>query len=182
MVQPTLETQRLILRPFRQEDIPAIVELLQDPAIARMTLYVPFPYTEEDARTWLAAQEQSRQKGTGYTFAIVRREDGALIGAIDIRPNARHKKAGVGYWIGKPYWNQGYATEALRAIIRYGFETLGLKRIQADHFVENPASGRVMEKAGMKREGLLRAYTYKDGRFRDHVMYAILREDWEAMT
>jgi len=174
-----IETNRLILRPFSEADIPEIVRLLGDPAIAATTLNVPYPYSEEDARNWLAFQENERKAGAGYTFAIARRDDNQLIGAIDIRPNARHKKAEMGYWIGKPYWGRGYATEAARAIIRFGFEELGLNRIYATHFTENPASGRVMQKAGMQYEGLMRAYTYKNGQFQDHILYAILREDWE---
>ena len=179
MTQPTLETPRLQLRPFRESDIPEIVRLLQDRDIQRTTLNIPYPYTEKDARDWLAFQREERAKGTGYTFAIVRKEDGQLVGAIDIRPNKRHRKAEIGYWIGKPYWGQGYATEAARAIVDFGFQTLGLNRIYATHFAENPASGRVMQKVGMTYEGLMRQATFKDGRFQDHVLYAILRETWE---
>lgn len=179
MKTPALDTPRLLLRPFSEADIPAIVHFLNDPAIAEMTLNVPYPYDEEKARGWLAIQQQERDAGTGDTFAIVRKKDAQLAGAIDIRPNARHKKAVIGYWIGKPHWGQGYATEAARAIIRYGFETLGLNRIYATHFAENPASGRVMQKIGMTYEGTLRQDVLKGERFRDHAVYAILRETWQ---
>ena len=178
MDSTTIEAPRLILRPFREADIPAIVRLLQLPDIARTTLNVPYPYDEDKAREWLTFQQRERKAGTGYTFAIVRREDGRLVGAIDIRPNSRHKKAEIGYWIGKPYWGRGYATEAARAIIRYGFETLGLNRIYALHFTGNPASGRVMQKAGMQFEGVLREDVKKGDAFQDHAVYAILRKDW----
>jgi len=179
MKTPALETQRLLLRPFRTADIPAIVHFLSDPVIAETTLNVPYPYDEEKARSWLASQQQERDAGTGYTFAIVRKKDAQVMGAIDIRPLARHKKAEIGYWIGKPHWGQSYATEAARAIIRYGFETLGLNRIYATHFIENPASGRVMQKAGMTYEGTLRQDVLKGEHFRDHVVYGILREAWK---
>ncbi len=175
-----LETQRLILRPFRAADISEIVRLLSEPAIAETTLNIPWPYDEAKARDWLAAQRREREAGTGITFAIVRREDERLLGAIDIRPNARHQKAEIGYWIGKPYWGRGYATEAARAIIRYGFEVLGLNRIHASHFAENPASGRVMQKAGMRFEGVLRQDVRKGDQFRDHAVHAILRENWAS--
>ncbi len=173
-----IEAQHLILRPFREADIPAIVRLLADPAIAETTLNVPYPYDEAKARDWLESQQRERDAGTGFTFAITRREDERLVGAIDIRPRPRHQKAEIGYWIGKPYWGRGYATEAARAIIRYGFETLGLNRIYATHFTENPASGRVMQKAGMQFEGVLRQDVRKGDGFRDHAVYGILREDW----
>ena len=178
--QPTLETPRLILRPFREADIPDIVALLQEPDIHRTTLHIPYPYAEQHARAWLAQQQKSREEGTGYTFAVLRKEDQQLLGAIDIRPHMAHRKAEVGYWIGKPYWGRGYATEALKAILRFGFETLNLNRIYATHFAENPASGRVMQKAGMTYEGVMRQAIYKDGRFHDQLMYAILREEWNA--
>ncbi len=178
---PQLTTPRLLLRGFRATDIPAIVQLLQDPAIARTTLNIPYPYTEEDARTWLRIQQEQLTQGQGYTFAIVQRDQGQLIGAIDIRPVMSHRRAEIGYWIGKMYWGQGYATEAARAILRFGFEDLQLNRIFATHIPENPASGRVMEKLGMQYEGTLRQYTFHHGRFQDHRMYAILREDWVAM-
>ncbi len=178
--QPTLETPRLILRPFREEDIPEIVRLLQDPDIHRTTLNIPYPYGRAEARAWLKLQRQEFEQGRGHTFAIVRKEDDRLVGAIDIRPDQRHRKAEMGYWIGKPYWGRGYATEAARAILRYGFETLGMNRIYATHFAENPASGRVMQKIGMSQEGVMRQFTFKDGRFQDHVLYAILREEWES--
>ncbi len=174
-----LEAQRLILRPFQESDIPEIVHLLQDPAISETTLNIPYPYTESHARHWLVAQRQDWEAGRGYTFAITRRADDQLLGAIDIRPKPRFRKAELGYWIGKPYWGQGYATEAVRTIMRYGFETLGLNRIYASHFPENPASGRVMQKAGMKFEGVLRQDVCKGDRFLDHVVYGILRAEWE---
>jgi RimJ/RimL family protein N-acetyltransferase len=84
----------------------------------------------------------------------------------------------MGFWVGVEHWRQGYATEAAEALLRYGFDTLGLNRIYAHHMVRNPASGRVLEKAGMKREGLLRQRVRKWGVFEDVVLLAILREDW----
>ena len=175
-----IQTDRLLLRPFEQSDIPDIVQLLQDPAIAATTLNVPYPYTPEHASAWLQYQQQEEAAGTGYTFAVVRQHDSVLVGAIDIRPRERHDKAEIGYWIGRPYWGQGYATEAARAIIRFGFEELGLNRIYATHFTGNPASGRVMQKAGMQFEGVLRQDVRKGERYHDHAVYAILRQEWQA--
>jgi RimJ/RimL family protein N-acetyltransferase len=174
----TITTERLLLRPFQESDIPTIVRLLSAPAIAATTLNVPYPYDEENAREWLAYQERERKAGASYTFAIVRKEDDQLVGAIDIRPEARHQKAEIGYWIGKSYWGKGYATEAARAIIRFGFGDLGLNRIYALHFIGNPASGRVMQKAGMQFEGVLRDDVKKSDGFHDQAIYAILRADW----
>ena len=84
----------------------------------------------------------------------------------------------MGMWIGVEWWGRGYATEAARAILDHGFESLGLNRIYAHHMVRNPASGRVLEKIGMMKEGLLRQPVRKWGKFEDVVVFAILRDDW----
>lgn len=88
--------------------------------------------------------------------------------------------AELGYWIGKPYWGRGYCTEAARAIVRYGFDDLHLHRIHSSHFASNPASGRVMQKIGMTREGCLRQHIRKWGQWEDVVLYGILRSQWQS--
>lgn len=105
--------------------------------------------------------------------------DGLFIGFIGFEINHWANSAELGYWLGKPYWNRGYATEAARAMVEYGFEELELNRIQARHMEHNPASGRVMEKIGMKYEGTLRQATYRFGEYHDLLMYAILRSEYE---
>ena len=91
--------------------------------------------------------------------------------------NCEHRSAEVGYSLSRDCWNQGYATEALRAVLRFGFNTLRLNRIEAQHELDNPASGRVMEKCGMRCEGTLRQRVFNKGRFSDVRLYAILRGD-----
>ena len=103
---------------------------------------------------------------------------GFLIGVIDTAIISRHKTGGIGYWIGKPYWNNGYCTEAAQAVIGFGFEVMGLNRISATHFASNPASGRVLQKAGMKYEGCLRQEYKKSSRYEDMVWYGILRSEY----
>ena len=88
-------------------------------------------------------------------------------------------KGELGYWIAKDFWGIGYCTEAAKAIVNYGFEQMNLNRIHAHHVARNPASGRVMQKIGMKQEGYFRQATVKWGKFEDEVLYAILREDWK---
>ena len=100
-------------------------------------------------------------------FAMVRRADDALVGAVGLEINQRHGRAELGYWVGKLYWNQGYCTEAARAAVRHGFEVLGLRRIHAFHFRRNPTSGRVMQKVGMIHEGRLRQHVRKWETFED---------------
>jgi RimJ/RimL family protein N-acetyltransferase len=89
---------------------------------------------------------------------------GIVLGAINLRLELPHQRGELGYWIGEPYWGRGYATEAVSALIRYGFDTVGLNRIYARHLARNPASGRVMAKAGMQREGAQRQHVLKSGR------------------
>ena len=112
------------------------------------------------------------------TFAIVRRTGNTLLGGMGLRIAAEHARAELGYWIGVPHWGLGYATEAAAAVLRYGFEELGLRRIHAGHYANNPASGRVLTKVGMAREGHLRAHVVKWGEPLDVVEYAILAEEW----
>jgi RimJ/RimL family protein N-acetyltransferase len=92
----------------------------------------------------------------------------------------RFNQAELGYWIGKPFWNRGYATEAAIAVIRFGFASLDLNRIASRHFSRNPASGRVMQKAGLRHEGTARQSMIKWGKYEDLQLYAILREDWSG--
>jgi ribosomal-protein-alanine N-acetyltransferase len=178
---PTLETERLILRPFVLSDAPTVQALAGAPEVAATTFTIPHPYPDGCAEEWIGAHAGIAAKGIIYVFAVVRKADAALMGSISIvigsgRP---HKRALLSYWLGLPYWNQGYATEAARRVIAFGFEQLGLNRIEATHFPRNPASGRVLRKAGMRYEGTLRGYLLKGDTAEDAMMYGILRVDWE---
>jgi RimJ/RimL family protein N-acetyltransferase len=178
MSQPSLETTRLILRPFRLGDAAAVRELAGERDIADTTMNVPHPYEEGMAEEWIGTHEAGYKDGTIASFAIVRRDDAKLIGAVGLRIDRDLAKAALGYWIGRPFWNLGYATEAVIAILAFGFGELRLNRIQAEHLARNPASGRVMEKAGMSLEGTARQAAIKWGRYEDLLSYGILREDW----
>jgi RimJ/RimL family protein N-acetyltransferase len=98
-----------------------------------------------------------------------------VIGAVGLRVDRDHARAELGYWIGKPYWGRGYATEAARAALRWGFDSLGLERIYAYHFARNAASGRVLRKIGMTPEGIARRHVRKWGEYHDSPLYSILR-------
>jgi RimJ/RimL family protein N-acetyltransferase len=102
------------------------------------------------------------------------------MGMITLRPEARFSRAEIGYWIGLPYWGQGYTSEAARHMVDYGFAERGLNKVYATYFVLNPASRRVMEKAGMTYEGTLRQHVQRDGVFYDLGYCGILRSEWEA--
>ena len=181
MPQPTLATRRLRLRPFLAEDAPVVRELAGERAIADTTLNIPHPYEEGMAEEWIKSHEPGYEEGASATFAIVRRDDAVLAGAIGLQIDSVLKKAELGYWVGKPFWNRGFATEATLAVLKFGFEDLGLNRILARHLERNPASGRVMQKAGMLREGIARQDIIKWGRYEDLVSYAMLREEWQGL-
>jgi [ribosomal protein S5]-alanine N-acetyltransferase len=174
---PTITTDRLILRPLTVTDAPDIQRLLASREIALNTLTIPHPYPEGAAEAWIARQTGKQEKDEGVVFAITRREDGALMGDIGLMTDFANERAEIGYWIGVPYWGNGYATEATRALIAYAFDELGLNRVYAYHFAGNPASGRVMEKAGMRLEGELRGHQRKGDEYRDSRLYGIIRSD-----
>lgn len=173
-----LETERLRLRPWRSEDAPRLADIVNVYEIAANTLTIPHPYHLSDAEAFIAKTRTSIQEGTVYSLCVTLKSEGVPIGSCGIGLTAKHRRGEIGYWIGKAYWGQGYASEAARRIVQFGFERLKLMRIQATYFPENPASRRVMEKAGMVYEGTLRNYVQKWGDSRDLGMCAITREAW----
>lgn len=177
---PTLETARLRLRPFAPGDAPEVERMAGERRVSEMTLNIPHPYPVGAAAQWIASHAPAAAEGAFYSFAIERREDGALLGAIAITPTPRFRRAEIGYWLGIAHWGRGYTTEAARRVVAFGFERLGLVRIQATCYPRNPASAKVMRKVGMTYEGLLRGYVYKDGLQEDIAMYAMLRGDWRG--
>ncbi len=144
-----LETQRLLLRQPQKEDAVAVVPLANDYDVAKNLATMPFPYTLADALAFIARAADLRAKGTGYTFAVLRKSDGALVGACGVHPERGFE---LGYWVGRPYWSQGFATEAARRVARFAFEDLNAKKVIAGWYQDNPASGRVLEKLGFSHE------------------------------
>lgn len=168
----------MILRPFELADAKEVQRLAGDRAVADTTLKIPHPYEDGMAEKWIATHRAKFDAGMSAIFAVVRRGPMELVGAISLEIEKRYDRAELGYWMGRPYWGLGYCTEAGRAMVAFGFTDLGLNRIHASHFVRNPASGRVMEKLGMKREGLFRQHVKKWDRYEDLVLYGILGRDW----
>jgi [ribosomal protein S5]-alanine N-acetyltransferase len=158
------------------EDCEALVTLADDPDIAATTLTIPHPYTKDFARHYLI-EDEVPEPGI-FNFAIAFRESDELAGSINCRVDTRHCSAELGFWMGRPFWGCGLCTEAVKAIVHYGFTTLALNRIHAAHLGENIASGRVLAKCAMKKEGCLRQAVWKDGKYHDLIEYGILREDY----
>jgi [ribosomal protein S5]-alanine N-acetyltransferase len=174
---PTLETTRLRLRPFTAEDSAEIQRLAGDRAIADTTISIPHPYPDGAAKQWVATHEELFKEGKELQLAIERKEDKRLIGAIGLVNIEQNHQAELGYWVGRAYWNKGYATEAAESLVRYALSELHLNRVHATHLARNPASGRVLEKIGMTHEGRRRQHILKWGKGEDIVLLGILKED-----
>jgi RimJ/RimL family protein N-acetyltransferase len=169
-----LQTQRLTLRPYTFSDLTALLPLIGAREVAATTLRIPHPYSEGDARDFIAATQEDFTTGNELRLAVIVRESDCLCGGVGLRIEAEHRRAELGYWIGRPYWGNGYATEAARAMVKHGFETIGLHRIFAGHVADNLASARVLKKIGMRHEGCQRGHNLKWGEFLDLELYGML--------
>ena len=173
-----LETDRLLLRPFLLSDASNVQRLAGNRAIADTTLNVPHPYEDGMAEAWISTHQPKFQVGELAVFAITLKADSELVGAVGLRVDQSFDRANLGYWIGEPFWGLGYCTEAATSIVEYGFAELELHRLHAEHLERNPASGRVLQKIGMLKEGTARQHTKKWGKFEDLVLYGLLRNEW----
>lgn len=177
---PTLMTRRLILRPARMSDAEDMYEYSRDPLVARHVLWDAHTSIHQ-TRGYLRFLIRQYRTGAPSTFVIVLKETGRVIGTIGFMwIQQENRSAEVGYSLSRRYWNQGYMSEALRAIVDFGFTKLSLNRIEAQHECDNPASGHVMRNAGMLHEGTLRQRLYNKGRYVDVDIYAIVRSDFEG--
>ena len=179
MKGPVLDTERLVLRLLEPGDAAAIVRHAGDWRVAAPIATIPHPYPLDMAREFIRGAQQRARQGSEFAFALTRRPQRELIGVISLRPQQGYSGE-TGYWIGVPWWGQGYMTEALRAIIDHAFCDLDLQRVHAWHIGANPASGRVMQKAGMQYEARLRQHVLHRGEAEDQVIYGLLREEYLA--
>jgi RimJ/RimL family protein N-acetyltransferase len=177
--QPWLTTHssRLVLRPFTPHDAPTVQVLLSDAEIAAGTLRIPHPYPAGAAAEWIAGLAPKWAEGRFAAWALADAGSDEPRGAISLRLAPAHQRAEVGYWVARAAWGQGYATEAVRAIVAYGFDALGLHRIEGHCYTDNPASARVMQRAGLRHEGRVRGAVVRDGVPRDLELYGIVRTD-----
>jgi len=154
-------TERLLLRPGWAEDAPALYEAIADEAIVRNLASAPWPYSMADAEAFLARERAPLDQ----TFLIFRRTQAApqLVGAVGFGRMADGGDIEFGYWIARPYWGLGYATEAARAAVAIARDGLRLDKLVAGHFLDNPASGRVLRKVGFRPTGKV-AERYSAGR------------------
>ena len=175
---PTLETPRLRLRRLTMRDAQDIYDYGRDPLVARHVLWDAYTNIFE-VRGYLRYMLRKYRLGEPSSWGIEWKATGQIIGTIGFMWIQRDNAAAeVGYSLSRAFWNKGIMTEALKATLDYGFRGMNLNRIEAQHETENPASGAVMRKCGMIREGTLRQRLMNKGRFVDVELYAILRRDF----
>jgi RimJ/RimL family protein N-acetyltransferase len=177
-----IETRRLILRPLRLSDAEDIVKNINNLNVSKWLLVIRYPYLLKDAKNWIKSTQKKwkKKKIESYEFGIELKSERKIIGAIGLNIK-RNYKATVGYWIGEKYWRKRYGSEALGKIIQFAFKKLKLKRLEAEVFVGNPSSGKLLEKFGFKKEGYAKKLEIckADGKVKDGIRYGILEENFK---
>ncbi|MFS4491544.1 GNAT family N-acetyltransferase [Maribacter sp. 2308TA10-17] len=182
---PTLTTERLILNQIQPADIPEIVSYAGNSNITDNTRTMPHPYFEEDAIAWMNMANQGFKAMNLFMFAIRLKESKAFIGGIGLTLEVADNRAELGYWVAEPFWNNGYTTEAVQSILKFGFEEIDLNKIIAVYLTTNEASGKVMVKNGMIKEGefkdhdVKRGHTIADGKYVSLIQYRLLKSEYE---
>lgn len=173
---PEIKMERLTLRKFRLEDAADYFEYSSDPEVARFALWGPRESMEEAVEA-MERNQKAYQEGRSSIWGIHHNEDNKIIGAAGfIKLDSDFNKGEIGYTFGRKYWNQGYATELSKKLIEFGFNELNLRRIEGICHSENHASVRVMEKAGMVEEGVLKSYYHKNGVYMDVRIFSIIND------
>jgi len=185
--QPTLKTSRLKLRPFCSADDQRVAKLVNDEETSRNLKGVDFPYSLEDATSWISELPGEWEQGKSAVFAIcVKGTDSPdaeeLVGAVGIVLDQQSSRGELGYWVGRDFWGQGIATEACQSMLDFGFNELGLNKVVAECLDRNPASANVLKKIGMVQEGLLKQHFRKNvaDQYCDVLAFGILKSAWNA--
>ena len=174
---PTLETPRLILRRIAMSDAKDIFAYSCDEEVARHVLWSAQRSVAE-ARDYCRFMMRKYKNDEPSSWGIVEKATGHLVGTIGYMDYSEdNASVEIGYSLARWLWNSGYMTEALTRVIHYTFDAMDVNRIEAQHELTNPSSGRVMEKCGMQKEGVLRQRLYNKGRYVDVALYAIVRSD-----
>lgn len=174
---PCLESDRLLLRPFRMKDWQDVYRYSSDPEVSRYVLWDTHR-SPADSRAFLRYMLHLYHNGQPSSWAVVLKDTDAVIGSIGFMwVDDRSDSAEVGYSLSRTYWNQGLMTEALKVVLQCGFSDLRLNRIEAQHDVRNPASGKVMEKCGMRKEGILRSRIKNKNEYIDVAVWSVLAGD-----
>lgn len=179
---PTLETERLILRRMKPSDLADVFDYAKRSEVSEFLLW--YPHDElAFTRRYLKIVDTKYKRGEFYDWAVVNKADGKMIGTAGFtRFDIFNNTGEIGYVLNSEYWGRGLAAEASRAVITFGFEVLGLRRIEAKYMTENTSSRRVAEKCGMSEEGILRESVYAKGKYVDVAVASILSDEYKKIT
>ena|SRR6218665_2639136 len=178
---PQLTTERLKLRRMQLSDLPSLLKYVNNPKISDQIFNIPYPYGEEDAVFRMNFVLQGFKNRERYVFAITCKDQDELIGEIGLHLDKGNNHAQFGYWLGEPFWSKGLATEALAAILKFGFTQLNLNKIYATHYPDNPASGKVMTANHMIKEAELKEHYLIDGKYRSVVQYRLTHQEYASL-
>lgn len=185
---PEIVTERLLLDQIKPTDIPKIVTYAGNIKITENTRTMPHPYFEEDAISWLHMVNQGFKNKDNFIFALRTKSDKAFMGGIGLTLDLENNRAELGYWTAEPFWNKGYTTEAVKAILTFGFKELNLNKIIAVYLTTNEASGKVMVKNGMVKEAefkdhdVKKDHTVADGLYVSLVQYRLTKQEYESLS
>lgn len=174
-INKTITTERLFLRLFEESDAENVTKLCNNYNIYKSTLTLPYPYTIDCALSWIEHHIYNFNADKSYEFAICDRQTGTLYGAIALSNNQRFENGEIAYWIGEEFWGNGYATEASKAILDFAFNVKKYHKVYARHFASNPASGRVIQRIGMIKEGVLIDHVKKENQYEHLIYYGVVK-------
>jgi RimJ/RimL family protein N-acetyltransferase len=170
--------ERVVLRELREEDWQAVHRYASDPEVCRFMMWGPNTEEESKAHVRRALETSQLRPRRTFNLAVSLKDSGEVVGCCAlVISEAEHREGHIGYSLTRVYWGRGYASEAAKLLVKFGFEALGLHRIFATCDPENRASARVLEKAGMQLEGCMRSHVFVKGRWRNSLLFAILEQD-----
>ena len=178
---PSLETKRLVLNQITTADIPLIVAYAGNKKIADNTRTMPHPYFAEDAIAWINMANQGFRKKDNYIFAMRNKDDHSFMGGIGLTIAPEHNRAEIGYWLAEEFWDKGYTSEAVKAMLQFGFEQLQLNKIEAAYISTNIASGKIMKRNGMVKEGVFKNHDIKNGKYVTLIHYGVLKSNYNSL-
>ncbi|MEM9142994.1 MAG: GNAT family N-acetyltransferase, partial [Bacteroidota bacterium] len=153
---PQLKTKRLLLTELRSTDIPRVVQYASNKEVSLYTLNLPHPFSDKDAINWMNTAHQGFKSGSKFVFALRWGPEMEFIGSIGLSVDRKFNRAEISFWIAEPFWGRGFATEAVRAALQFGFKELYLNKLTSAHMQKNPASGKVLKNSGLAKEGILK--------------------------
>jgi len=177
MKQILIKGNRIKLRTLKFSDVETIRRFAKDRKITKYTFVIPPPFTKEQTQAFIKKTKKERRKGNSYYFGVEFKENGRLIGMINlVKIDQKNKNAEIGFWLGGKYQGKGLAKESLNLILDFGFKKLKLKRIEARVFHKNKPAQKLLEKTGFKLEGRLRKKTFFKNQWFDDLIYGILKD------